>query len=143
MKKSVKKLVVNKIKLPDNTILESLNTIPVSHTTAEGVTFTLRGGLLFSKVDIHIPEDLEEASTDYEDLCLHTDEHFAIIRNHLKIGDYLPDQKELKEYILLKDLTNLQLLDRITTRFATFLIDERLTPFLEKEVNFRKNKLTK
>lgn len=93
-----KQLLVNMIKCPDGTILESrYRWDKVSHTQKDGTLYSIDGGLSSNEV--------WTTGKDYENLSCYVGDPHTIIRDRFSWGSRGVDGTEPLHYILLKDIT--------------------------------------
>ena len=96
---SDEKIVANRIRTPDGTILESMHRHDyVTYTDANGKEYMVDGGLDYLRRNIH-------DDAPYEELSVYDDAPYALIREVFKWGTRGKDGKQSLTYVPLKDLT--------------------------------------
>lgn len=93
------KILCNRIKTPDGTILESMNRHDyVTYIDANGKEYMVDGGLDYLRRNVHDDAPYTELSV------VSTDEH-SVIRESFKWGTYGIDGKQPLKYVILKDMS--------------------------------------
>lgn len=123
-----RKIVVNKIKCPDGTVLESISVHDFQHHVQEdGREYFVDGGMAYQRIGY--------SDEEYENLTLYTDSDHKLIRENFRWGNYFDkDMNPLKtpRFILLKDLT-----DDHLQALLEYPVDEIFRKIFENEKNFR------
>lgn len=125
-----RKIICNKIRTPDGTILESKSVHDyVTHIDKNGLEYSTDGGHYYLHRIVH-------NDAPYEDLTIYDDDPFEIIRENLKWGTYGKSGKEELRWILLKEMSN----DHINS-ILTYVknINEMYKKFFKMELEYRKN----
>ena len=124
---SYKRLVSNKIRTPDGTILKSYHVHDYrEYVDANGETYMVDGGTYYAKRKVNIEP--------YEELSVYEDAPFGLIRENLEWGTYgkLGDQQ----------LTWIKLCDMETEHIMNCLnysnLDEIYHEFFWEEIKYRK-----
>lgn len=93
------KIICNRIRTPDGTILESMNRHDyVTYIDANGKEYMVDGGLDYLRRNVHDDAPYTELSV------VSTDEH-SVIRESFKWGTYGIDGKQKLKYVVLKDMS--------------------------------------
>ena len=93
------RIVANRIRTPDGTILESKHRHDyVTYTDANGKEYMVDGGLDYLRRNVH-----EDAP--YKELSVYSDDLHELIREVFKWGTRGKDGKQPLKYVPLKDLT--------------------------------------
>jgi hypothetical protein len=96
---SDEKIVANRIRTPDGTILESMHRHDyVTYTDANGKEYMVDGGLDYLRRIVH-------DDAPYEEWSVYTDDEHELIREVFKWGTRGKDGKQPLKYVPLKDLT--------------------------------------
>ena len=96
---SKERIVSNRIRTPDGTILESMHRHDyVTYTDANGKEYMVDGGLDYLRRNVH-----DDAL--YEELSVYDDAPYALIREVFKWGTRGKGGKQPLTYVPLKDLT--------------------------------------
>ena len=91
------RIVLNRIKTPDGTILTSYHRHDYkTHEDANGNIYGVDGGLSY----------LRRTGALGKDMSVYSDEPFTVIRESLHWGSYGKDGKDKLRWKLLKDMTN-------------------------------------
>ena len=94
-----RKLVANRIRTPDGTILESKHRHDyVSYVDKNGKEYMVDGGTDYLRRNVH-----EDAP--YEELTVYADAPHAVIREVFKWGTRGKDGKQPLKFVTLKDMT--------------------------------------
>lgn len=122
------RIILNKIKTPDGTILTSHHVHDyVTHTDANGEMYMVDGGKSYLKRSVNkIP---------YEELSLYNDQPHEIIRENFEWGSRGKKGNEPLFYIKLVDITNEHLLAIIETQKH---IPEWVSKIFNDEKSYRK-----
>ena len=92
-------ILVNMIRTPDGTILQSRHRHDyVAYTDKNGLTYMVDGGLDYLRRNVHHEHP-------YEELSLYEEDPIEIIRERFDWGTYGKDGKQPFTRILLKDMT--------------------------------------
>ena len=93
------KIVANRIRTPDGTILESMHRHDyVTYTDANGKEYMVDGGLDYLRRIVHDDAPAEE-------LSVYSDAPHAVIREVFKWGTRGKDGKQPLKFVVLKDMT--------------------------------------
>ncbi len=93
------KIVANRIRTPDGTILESMHRHDyVTYTDANGKEYMVDGGLDYLRRNIHDDAPAEE-------LSVYSDAPHTVIREVFKWGTRGKDGKQPLKFVVLKDMT--------------------------------------
>ena len=126
----MEKLLCNRIRTPDGTILESMHRHDyVTYTDANGKEYMVDGGLDYLRRNIH-----EDAP--YEELSLYSDAYHQLIRQAFKWGTRGIDGKQPLTWLVLKDMATDHIEAILETQ--TGLRDHIRQVFIN-ELNFRGN----
>lgn len=94
------KLLANKIRTPDGTILESKHRHDyVTYTDKNGLEYMVDGGLEYLRRNVH-------DSQPYEELSVYNTDSIEIIREHFTWGTRGKDGRQPLTWIKLKDLAD-------------------------------------
>jgi hypothetical protein len=126
----MEKLVSNRIRTPDGTILESMHRHDyVCYTDANGKEYMVDGGLDYLRRNVH-----EDAP--YEELSLYSDAYHQLIREAFRWGPRGLDGKQPLTWLVLKDMATDHVEAILETQ--THLRDHIRQVFVN-ELNFRGN----
>ena len=93
------KIVANRIRTPDGTILESMHRHDyVTYTDANGKEYMVDGGLDYLRRIVHDDAPAEE-------LSVYSDAPHSVIREVFKWGTRGKDGKQPLKFVVLKDMT--------------------------------------
>jgi hypothetical protein len=93
------KILCNRIKTPDGTILESMNRHDyVTYIDANGKEYMVDGGLDYLRRNIH-------DDAPYTELSVMCNADHSVIRESFKWGTYGIDGKQPLKYVILKDMS--------------------------------------
>jgi hypothetical protein len=93
------RIVANRIRTPDGTILESMHRHDyVTYVDANGKEYMVDGGLDYLRRNVH-------DDAPYQELSVYADDLHIEIRNVFKWGTRGKDGKQPLKYVVLKDLT--------------------------------------
>ena len=96
---SEEKIVANRIRTPDGTILESKHRHDyVTYTDANGKEYMVDGGTDYLRRIVH-------DDAPYEELSVYADAPHAVIREVFKWGTRGKDGKQPLKFVVLKDMT--------------------------------------
>ena len=125
---SNERIVSNRIRTPDGTILESMHRHDyVTYTDANGKAYMVDGGLDYLRRNVH-----DDAS--YQELSVYADDLHELIREVFKWGTRGKDGKQPLKYVPLKDLTS----DHIEAILETQThIQEHIRKIFLDELSFR------
>jgi hypothetical protein len=125
---SESRIVSNRIRTPDGTILESMHRHDyVTYTDANGLEYMVDGGLDYLRRNVH-----ENAPAI--DLSVYSDDPHELIREVFKWGTRGKDGNQLLKYVPLKDLTK----DHIEAILETQThIQEYIRKIFLNELSFR------
>ena len=122
------RIVANRIRTPDGTILESMHRHDyVTYTDANGKEYMVDGGLDYLRRNVH-------DDAPYEELSVHTDDSHMLIREAFKWGTRGKDGKQPLTYVPLKFLTSEHIDAILETQTH---ISERIRKLFIGELNFR------
>ena len=94
------RIVSNRIRTPDGTILESMHRHDyVTYTDANGLEYMVDGGLDYLRRNLH-------DDAPYEELSVYADDPHELIREVFKWGTRGKDGNQPLKYVPLKDLTS-------------------------------------
>jgi hypothetical protein len=125
---SDEKIVANRIRTPDGTILESMHRHDyVTYTDANGKEYMVDGGLDYLRRNVH-------DDAPYEELSVHTDDSHMLIREAFKWGTRGKDGKQPLTYVPLKFLTSEHIDAILETQTH---ISEHVRKIFIDELNFR------
>ena len=97
---SDEKIVANRIRTPDGTILESMHRHDyVTYTDANGLEYMVDGGLDYLRRNVH-------DDAPYQELSVYADDPHELIREVFKWGTRGKDGNQPLKYVPLKDLTS-------------------------------------
>jgi hypothetical protein len=123
---SKERIVSNRIRTPDGTILESMHRHDFkSHPDKNGLIYMVDGGLDYLRRNVH-----DEAP--YEELSVYSDDPHDVIREAFKWGTRGKDGKQPLKYVPLKDLTTehieaiLKTQDHIQQYIRNIFLDEMI-----------------
>jgi hypothetical protein len=126
----MEKLLCNRIRTPDGTILESMHRHDyVTYTDANGKEYMVDGGLDYLRRNVH-----EDAP--YEELSLYCNSDHEVIRECFKWGTRGKDGKQPLTWLVLKDMKTDHIEAILETQ--TGLRDHIRQVFIN-ELNFRGN----
>jgi hypothetical protein len=93
------KILCNRIKTPDGTILESMNRHDyVTYIDANGKEYMVDGGLDYLRRNVH-------DDAPYTELSVSSSDEHSVIREVFKWGTYGIDGKQPLKYVILKDMS--------------------------------------
>ena len=122
------RIVSNRIRTPDGTILESRHRHDyVTYVDANGKEYMVDGGLEYLRRNVH-------DDAPYEELSVYDDAPYALLREVFKWGTRGKDGKQPLTYVPLKDLTNEHIEAILETQTH---ISERIQKLFIGELNFR------
>ena len=126
----MEKLVSNRIRTPDGTILESMHRHDyVSYTDANGKEYMVDGGLDYLRRNIH-------DDAPYEDLSLYCYSDHEVVREAFKWGTRGIDGKQPLTWLVLKDMAT----DHIEAILETQIgLRDHIRQVFVNELNFRGN----
>ena len=125
---SENKIVSNRIRTPDGTILESMHRHDyVTYTDANGKEYMVDGGLDYLRRNVH-------DDAPYEELSVYDDAPYALIREVFKWGTRGKDGKQPLMYVPLKDLTTEHIEAILETQTH---IQEHIRKIFLDELSFR------
>jgi hypothetical protein len=126
----MQKLISNRIRTPDGTILESIHRHDyVTYTDANGKEYMVDGGLDYLRRNIH-------DDAPYEELSLYCNSDHSLIREAFKWGTRGIDGKQPLTWLVLKDMATDHVEAILETQ--THLRDHIRQVFVN-ELNFRGN----
>jgi hypothetical protein len=122
------RIVSNRIRTPDGTILESRHRHDyVTYVDANGKEYMVDGGLEYLRRNVH-------DDAPYEELSVYDDAPYALVREVFKWGTRGKDGKQPLTYVPLKDLTNEHIEAILDTQIH---ISERIRKLFIGELTFR------
>ena len=122
------RIVSNRIRTPDGTILESRHRHDyVTYVDANGKEYMVDGGLEYLRRNVH-------DDAPYEELSVYDDAPYALVREVFKWGTRGKDGKQPLTYVPLKDLTNEHIEAILDTQTH---ISERIRKLFIGELTFR------
>ena len=125
---SKERIVSNRIRTPDGTILESMHRHDyVTYTDANGKEYMVDGGLDYLRRNVH-------DDAPYEELSVYDDAPYALIREVFKWGTRGKDGKQPLMYVPLKDLTTEHIEAILETQTH---IQEHIRKIFLDELSFR------
>ena len=125
---SNEKIVANRIRTPDGTILESMHRHDyVTYVDANGKQYMVDGGLDYLRRNVH-------DDAPYEELSVHTDDSHMLIREAFKWGTRGKDGRQPLKYVPLKDLTTEHIEAILETQTH---IQEHIRKIFLNELSFR------
>ena len=125
---SNERIVSNRIRTPDGTILESMHRHDyVTYTDANGKEYMVDGGLDYLRRNVH-------DDAPYEELSVYDDAPYALIREVFKWGTRGKDGKQPLMYVPLKDLTTEHIEAILETQTH---IQEHIRKIFLDELSFR------
>jgi hypothetical protein len=120
------RIVCNRIRTPDGTILESMHRHDYkTHVDANGLEYMVDGGLEYTRRNVH-----DEAP--YTELSVYSDGPHDVIREVFKWGTRGKDGKQPLKHVPLKDLTTehiqaiLETQDHIPQYIRNIFLDEMI-----------------
>lgn len=123
----MEKLVANKIRTPDGTILESMHRHDyVTYIDANGKEYMVDGGLDYTRRNIH-------DDAPYVELSVYATDSHEIIRESFKWGTRGVDGKSPLKWVLLKDLTT----DHIRAILDTQRLPDYMITLFNNELDTR------
>ena len=124
------RIVSNRIRTPDGTILESMHRHDyVTHDDANGLEYMVDGGLDYVRRIVH-------DDAPYEELSVYSNDPHKLIREAFKWGTRGKDGKQPLTYVPLKDLTTEHIDAILETQTH---IQEYIRKIFLDELEFRNN----
>ena len=121
---SKEKIIANRIRTPDGTILESMHRHDyVTYEDANGLEYMVDGGLDYLRRNVH-------DDAPYIELSVYSDDSHDVIRDVFKWGTRGKDGKQPLTYVPLKNLTTehieaiLETQDHIQEYIRNIFLDE-------------------
>ena len=128
----MRKLVLNRIRTPDQTILESRNVHDYkSHLDKNGETYMNDGGVEYIRRSVNIEP--------YEDLSLYSDDPFEILRENITWGNYGKNGNEPLHYKSISNMSS----NHIKSILSQYKLAEYMKELFEKEMAYRNECETK
>ena len=125
---SNERIVSNRIRTPDGTILESMHRHDyVTYTDANGKQYMVDGGLDYLRRNVH-------DDAPYQELSVYADDLHELIREVFKWGTRGKDGKQPLTYVPLKDLTTEHIEAILETQTH---IQEHIRKIFLDELSFR------
>ena len=123
----MRKLVLNRIRTPDQTVLTSRNRHDfVSHKDKNGELYYTDGGLSYLKRSVN--------NEPYEDLSLYSTDSFEKLREGIEWGNYGKNGNEPLHY---KSISNMST-NHINAVLLNCRVSDYMKEIFEKEISFRK-----
>ena len=125
------RIVSNRIRTPDGTILESMHRHDYrTHVDANGLEYMVDGGLDYTRRNVHDGEP-------YEELTVYSTDSHDVIREAFKWGTRGKGGRQPLKFVPLKDLTTEHIDAILDTQIH---ISERIRKLFIDELNFRNSK---
>ena len=122
----MRKLVLNRIRTPDQTVLTSRNRHDfVSHKDKNGELYYTDGGLSYIRRSIN--------KESYEDLSLYSTDSFEKLREGIEWGTYGRNGDEELHYKPISNMSS----KHIKAILSQFRLDDFMKELFEKEIAFR------
>ena len=122
----MRKLILNRIRTPDGTILTSRNVHDYKcYKDKNGDTYTNDGGVEYLRRSVNV--------IPYEDLSLYSDDPFEKLREGIKWGTYGRNGNEPLHY---KSVSNMST-NHINAIFSQYRLADYLKEIFEKEISHR------
>ena len=122
----MRKLVLNRIRTPDQTVLTSRNVHDYkSHKDKNGELYYTDGGLSYLKRSVN--------KEPYEDLSLYSDDPFEKLREGIKWGSRGKNGKEPLQYKPISNMSN----NHINSILSNCRVADYLKEIFEKEISHR------
>ena len=122
----MRKLVLNRIRTPDQTILESRNVHDYKcYKDKNGDTYTNDGGVEYLRRSVNV--------IPCEDLSLYSDDPFEILRENITWGTFGKNGNEPLHY---KSVSNMST-PHINAILSQYKLVEHLKELFEKEISYR------
>lgn len=126
----MEKLVANRIRTPDGTVLESMHRHDyVTYVDKNGKEYMVDGGLNYCRRNIH-------DDAPYTELSVYATDPHEVIREAFKWGTRGIDGKSPVTWVVLKDLTT----DHIQAILDTQNLSDYIIKIFNDELKFRNNK---
>ena len=128
----MRKLILNRIRTPDGTILTSRNVHDYkSHKDKNGDTYTNDGGVEYLRRSVNV--------IPWEDLSLYSDDPFEILRENITWGTFGKNGDEPLQYKSVSCMSN----NHINSILSQIKLADYLKEIFEKELSFRNECETK
>ena len=122
----MRKLILNRIRTPDGTILTSRNVHDYKcYKDKNGDTYTNDGGVEYLRRSVNV--------IPWEDLSLYSDDPFEILRENITWGTYGKNGNEPLHY---KSVSNMST-NHINAIFSQYRLADYLKEVFEKEISYR------
>ena len=122
----MRKLVLNRIRTPDQTVLTSRNRHDfVSHKDKNGELYYTDGGLSYIRRSVN--------KEPYEDLSLYSTDSFEKLREGIEWGTFGKNGNEPLQY---KPISNMST-NHINAIYSQYRLADYLKELFEKEISFR------
>ena len=122
----MRKLVLNRIRTPDQTVLTSRNRHDfVSHKDKNGELYYTDGGLSYLKRSVN--------KEPYEDLSLYSTDSFEKLREGIEWGTYGKSGNEPLHYTSISNMSS----NHIKSILSQYKLSEYMKEVFEKEISFR------
>ena len=122
----MKKLVLNRIKTPDQTVLTSRNRHDfVSHKDKNGELYYTDGGLSYTKRSVN--------KEPYEDLSLYSTDSFEKLREGIEWGNYGRNRNEELHYKSISNMSS----NHIKSILSNCKVADYMKELFEKEMAYR------
>ncbi len=128
----MRKLILNRIRTPDGTILTSRNVHDYkSHKDKNGEIYMNDGGVEYIRRSVNIEP--------YEDLSLYSDDPFEILRENITWGNYGKNGDEPLQYKSISNMSS----NHIKSILSKIKLAEYMKELFEKEMAYRNECETK
>ena len=128
----MRKLILNRIRTPDGTILTSRNVHDYKcYKDKNGDTYTNDGGVEYLRRSVNV--------IPWEELSLYSDDPFEILRENITWGTYGRNGNEPLHY---KSVSNMST-NHINAIFSQYRLADYLKEVFEKEISYRNECETK
>ena len=122
----MRKLVLNRIRTPDQTILESRNVHDYQyHKDKNGEIYMNDGGVEYLRRSVNV--------IPWEELSLYSDDPFEILRENITWGTFGKNGNELLHYKSISSMSS----NHITAIFSQYKLEDYLKEIFEKEISYR------
>lgn len=123
----MRKLVLNRIRTPDQTVLTSRNRHDfVSHKDKNGELYYTDGGLSYLKRSVN--------NEPYEDLSLYSTDSFEKLREGIEWGNYGENGDEPLHYKPISNMSS----NHINKILSQYRLADYMKEIFEKEIEYRK-----
>lgn len=122
-----RRLVSNKIRTPDGTVIQSFHVHDyVTYIDENGKEYMVDGGLEYLRRNVH-------KDAPYDELSVYDDDDYNIVRNEFRWGTRGKDGKQPLTFVKLSEMSNahiVSILDKFHTRYDYLF---------KKELEYRKD----